>query len=116
MSSIVYQTNKANGNVYAYESESYRDPISKKPRCRRKYLGRVDPETKLIIPKAEDGKRNRRKNPIPKGVLPDEVLIELEDQRKLIKQLQSEVQELSQKNKDSNTLIQKMKKLLDTYE
>ena len=61
MASIVYRTNKKNGVVYAFRSESYRDPVTKQPKSRRTYLGRVDPVTKEIIPKAEDGKRNRSK-------------------------------------------------------
>ena len=61
MSCIVYQTNKKTGVVYAYESESYRDPVTRKPTSRRTYLGRVDPVTKAIIGKAEAGKRNRMK-------------------------------------------------------
>ena len=60
MATIVYQTNKNNGKVYAYRSESYRDPVTKKPRSRRTYLGRVDPSTKRIIPKGEKGKRTDR--------------------------------------------------------
>lgn len=59
MSCIVYQTNKKTGVKYAYRSQSYRDPITKKPTSRRTYLGRVDPETGEIVGKAEEGKRNR---------------------------------------------------------
>ena len=59
MACIVYQTNKKTNTKYAYRSESYRDPVTKKPKSRRTYLGRVDPDTNEIIPKAEKGKRNR---------------------------------------------------------
>ena len=45
--------------MYAYRSESYRDPVTKQPKSRRTYLGRVDPVTNEIIPKAEKGRRNR---------------------------------------------------------
>ncbi len=51
MSSIVYQTDKKTGTKYAYESISYWDKEKKQPRSKRKYLGRVDPETGEIIPK-----------------------------------------------------------------
>lgn len=61
MGCIVYQTNKKTGIVYAYWNESYRDPVTKKPTAHRTYMGRVDPETKMIIEKAEKGKRNRSK-------------------------------------------------------
>ena len=49
MSCIVYQTNKKTGINYAYPSESYWDKEKQQPRSRRKYLGRVDPETGEII-------------------------------------------------------------------
>lgn len=68
MSCIVYLTNKKTNTKYAYRSESYRDPETKQPKSRRTYLGRVDPETNEIIPKAGKGKRNR--NPIGKSLLP----------------------------------------------
>ena len=54
MSCIIYITNKKNQHMYAYESTSYRDPVTHKPRSRRKYLGRVDPITKEFInPRSE---------------------------------------------------------------
>lgn len=59
MPSIIYKTNPATGYVYAYESTSFWDPKVKRPRSRQVYLGRVDPETKAILPKGTDGKRNR---------------------------------------------------------
>ena len=49
MSAIVYQKNKKTGVVYAYESESYWDKEKKQPRSRRRYLGKLDPETGTII-------------------------------------------------------------------
>ena len=59
MSCIVYQTNKNTGTKYAYKGESYRDPKTGTPKSRRTYLGRVDPETGEIVPKAAKGRRNR---------------------------------------------------------
>ena len=58
MSCIVYQTNKNTGTKYAYKGESYRDPKTGTPKSRRTYLGRVDPETGDIIPKAARDSRN----------------------------------------------------------
>ena len=49
MSCIVYQVDKKTGVKYAYESISYWDKEKKQPRSKRKYLGRVDPETGEII-------------------------------------------------------------------
>lgn len=59
MSCIVYQTDKKTGNVHAYSSVSHRDPVTKKVKTVKTYLGRVDPVTNEIIPKAEKRKRNR---------------------------------------------------------
>jgi len=50
MAAIVYQTNKQTGITYAYESISFWDKEKKQSRARRKCIGRVDPETKQIIP------------------------------------------------------------------
>ena len=53
MSCIVYQVDKKTGAKYAYESVSYWDKDRQQPRSKRKYIGKVDPETGEIIPKAE---------------------------------------------------------------
>ena len=56
---IVYIKNKRSGTTYAFESTSHWDPSLKQSRPIRKYLGRVDPVTNLIIPSS--GRRGRRK-------------------------------------------------------
>lgn len=57
------------GITYAYESVSEWDPVRKQSRPKRKYLGRVDPETGEII--STKGKRGRPKKdpdaPPPEG-------------------------------------------------
>lgn len=117
MSCIVYQKNKANGVIYAYESKSYRDPVTKKPRCKRTYLGRVDPVTNRIIPKAEEpGRRNRASSAGDSGFIPEPIRDELRRQNELIRQLQSQVNELSRRDKESTELISKMKRLLASYD
>ena len=50
MAAIVYQTNKKTGVMYAYESVSYWDKEKQQSRAKRRCLGRVDPQTKEIIP------------------------------------------------------------------
>lgn len=50
MASIVKHTDKRSGITYAYESVSYWDKETKMPRCKRKLIGRVDPETGEIRP------------------------------------------------------------------
>ena len=123
MACIVYRTNKKNGVVYAFRSESYRDPVTKQPKSRRTYLGRVDPVTKEIIPKAEDGKRNRSKlgeslvgsqksgTSSSKGV-PADIVAQLND---IIRQRDAEIAALKQQHsKDENTFIQ-LRKILDKH-
>ena len=89
MPCIIYQTNKKTGIKYAYESESYRDPVTKKPKSRRTYLGRVDPVTGEIIPKAESGKRNRASASDPP--IPDRVQDELTSRNETIRTLRQQV-------------------------
>ncbi|MCK9230486.1 MAG: hypothetical protein RBS58_07240 [Syntrophales bacterium] len=50
MAAIVYQTSRHTGITYAYESLSCWDREKKQSRAKRKCTGRVDPETKEIIP------------------------------------------------------------------
>lgn len=50
MACIVYQIDKKSGAKFAYESVSYWDKEKKQPRSKRKYIGKVDPETGEIIP------------------------------------------------------------------
>ncbi|MBR1711634.1 MAG: hypothetical protein IJ719_22890, partial [Clostridia bacterium] len=59
MSTIIYRTDPKTQNIFAYKSTSYRDPVTKRPRTKQEYLGRVDPETHEILPKGVGGKRNR---------------------------------------------------------
>lgn len=87
MSCIVYQTNKRTGSTYAYRSESYRDPETGKPRSRREYLGRIDPETGEIMPK-----RGRRREAAGGGAGPGAVDLELARAR--VAELEDRVAEL----------------------
>ena len=68
MVAIVHQTNQKTGVTYAYESISYWDKVKQQSRAKRKCIGRVDPETKEIIPtrkrKAPVSEKNRRE-PVP---------------------------------------------------
>lgn len=94
------------GITYAYESVSEWDPVKKQSRPKRKYLGRVDPETGEIIP--TDGKRGRpKKNP-------DAATAEEKDYKKMyqacsaalqasenqIRKLDAQIEQLSRKNQE----------------
>lgn len=48
--SIIKQLNKKTGITYVYESHSFRDKTTKKPRSTRKLIGRIDDATGEIIP------------------------------------------------------------------
>jgi transposase len=50
MSAIVFQTDKRIGVTYAYESTSFWDKEKKQSRAKRKLIGKLDPETGLIVP------------------------------------------------------------------
>lgn len=63
MPTIVYQENPKTHVKYAYESVSYWDKDKKAPRSKRRYLGRVDPETGEII----ESRRNRKKQEAVSG-------------------------------------------------
>jgi hypothetical protein len=47
---IIKQLNKKTGITYVYESHSFRDKTTKKPRSTRKLIGRIDDTTGEIIP------------------------------------------------------------------
>lgn len=63
MATIVYQTN-SHGIKYAYESVSYWDKEKKAPRSKRKYIGKVDPQTGEIIP-AKSKRKANTEEPVP---------------------------------------------------
>lgn len=74
MASIVKHTDKRSGITYAYESVSYWDKETKMPRCKRKLIGRVDPQTGEIRP--TDG-RCRKNSPYQKTAeSPQEKILE----------------------------------------
>ncbi|MDR1921936.1 MAG: transposase, partial [Candidatus Adiutrix sp.] len=50
MSTIIFQTDKRIGVTYAYESTSFWDKEKKQSRAKRKLIGKLDPETGLIVP------------------------------------------------------------------
>ena len=70
MATIVYQTNKKTGTTYAYESIAYWDKDKQQSRAKRRCIGRVDPETKEVLPTRKRkapagwGKKSKR-GPVP---------------------------------------------------
>lgn len=118
MSCIVYQTDKKTGVKYAYESTSYWDKDKKQPRSKRKYIGKVDPETGEII-------SSRRRKNIPANTDNDqnhtylaaisqlqEDLLEKESQ---IRQLQTDLTELSVKYNKAEKLFAEIVSSVNTF-
>ena len=64
MSGIVYQTDKRSGSTYAYRHRRVFDPDTGRARTVREYVGRVDPSTGSIVPKAEHGRNRGRTAPV----------------------------------------------------
>ena len=58
MAAIIYQTNKQTKVTYAYESVSCWDKEKQQSRAKRRCIGKVNPETKEIIPTRKKDKRN----------------------------------------------------------
>ncbi|MCR4585652.1 MAG: hypothetical protein K5686_08000 [Lachnospiraceae bacterium] len=98
---IVYQTDKRSGITYAYENQSFWDPELKRSKSKRKLIGRVDPETKEIIP--TDG-RCRKLSP---SYIPDKDEYIMP---KTMKELRTEVKRLLEENIRLKAEISRLKK------
>lgn len=114
MSCIVYQIDKKSGAKYAYESISYWDKEKKQPRSKRKYLGRVDPETGEIISSgrkktpATDSEQEQAAVSVPALSQLRKQLSEKEAQVEL---LQKELDLLTSKYKKAEELLTKITSL-----
>ena len=108
MSCIVYQVNKKTGIKYAYESVSYWDKEKHQPRSKRKYLGKVDPETGDIIRKREG--RTDSMGPSEKDI-PELTSLYEELQKKdtVISDLAREVEEAKQRYEELAETVRKMR-------
>ena len=108
MSCIVYKVNKKTGIKYAYEIVSYWDKDKQQPRSKRKYLGRVDPETGKII---RDGKsKNNSVEPSEKGSLELSLLYdELQKKDKIISDLACELEAANKKYDELAESVRKMR-------
>ena len=89
MACIVYQVDKKSGTKYAYESVSYWDKEKHQPRSKRKYLGKVDPETGEIIRSPQQS--------VPESVLVGQLRAEIIEKDAAIDRLQGELEEIKQK-------------------
>jgi predicted RNase H-like nuclease (RuvC/YqgF family) len=114
MPSIVYQIDKKTGAKYAFESISYWDKDKKQPRSKRKYLGKVDPETGDIIPS-----RGRSVHSEDKVLQDKENLSvlrkEITERDQTIAALRHDLDELTSKYEDLLTTVQKIRTLVEGY-
>jgi len=114
MACIVFQTNKQTGIKYAYESISYWDKDKKQARSKRKYIGRVDPETGEII--TSEHKKSRTADTGQNGDDASALIIsklqeELAEKDSQIDMLRNELGNLTAKYKKADKLITKLASL-----
>lgn len=98
MSCIVFQTDKRTGIKYAYESVSYWDKEKGQPRSKRKYLGKVDPETGEIIPTDRTRKRGAKKADAGDDAAVIRLHEEIREKDQKIRELQAELKEERKRN------------------
>lgn len=114
MSTIVYQVVK--GTKYAYESIPYWDKEKHAPRSKRKYLGKVDPETGEIIAKKTRSKKTET-GPAPTADSQrisslEKSLAEKEEQ---IEKLQDALAEMRKRNKQLEDFIFSLKAAVNKF-
>ena len=109
MSCVVYQVNKKTGIKYAYESISYWDKEKQQPRSKRKYLGRVDPDTGEII-RENKGNNSAEKSKKDNGLNElDSLRTELENKDKLISELTAELENANKKHDELSDAVRKLR-------
>ena len=115
MASIVYQIDKKTGAKYAFESVSYWDKEKKQPRSKRKYLGKVDPETGEIIPSRGRTTHSQKKDvQDPDGL--QKLQDEIKDRDQTIAELRRELDELTAKYEALFTTIQQIRVMVEPFE
>ena len=131
MSCVVYLTNKKSGYMYAYESESYRDPITRKPKSRRSFIGRVDPVTKELLDpeKARRLKEKKERSsgkatiqeetnlkPLDSTLSSEEVIEELRQVKEIILQERDELRRIqNEQDRTRETVLTVVKLIQDSF-
>ena len=114
MASIVYQIDKKTGAKYAFESVSYWDKDKKQPRSKRRYLGKVDPETGEIIPSRGRTVHSEEKASEETTILPA-LYKEIEERDRTIKELRRDLDEVTEKYNQLLTTVQKIRAMMELY-
>ena len=109
MASIVYQIDKKTGAKYAFE-----DKDKKQPRSKRKYLGKVDPETGEIIPSRGRTVHSEEKASEETTILPA-LYKEIEERDRTIKELRRDLDEVTEKYNQLLTTVQKIRAMVELY-
>lgn len=114
MASIVYQIDKKTGAKYAFESVSYWDKDKKQPRSKRRYLGKVDPETGEIIPSRGRTVHSEEKASEETTILPA-LYKEIEERDRTIKELRRDLEEVTEKYNQLLVTVQKIRAMVELY-
>lgn len=114
MASIVYQIDKKTGAKYAFESISYWDKEKKQPRSKRKYLGKVDPETGEIIPSRGRGSHSDEKASETKAEL-SSLHKEIRERDLTIVELRRELDALTEKNEVLLAIVKQIQVMVEKY-
>ena len=114
MASIVYQIDKKTGSKYAFESVSYWDKDKKQPRSKRRYLGKVEPETEEIIPSRGRTVHSEEKASEETTILPA-LYKEIEERDRTIKELRRNLDEVTEKYNQLLTTVQKIRAMVELY-
>ena len=114
MASIVYQIDKKTGTKYAFESVSYWDKDKKQPRSKRKYLGKVDPETGEIIPSRGRSTHSEENNASDKDEL-RALHEEIQERDKTIEKLRRELDEAIAKNEELSTIVKQIRVMVEQF-
>ena len=107
MPTIVYQENPKTHVKYAYESISYWDKDKKAPRSKRRYLGRVDPETGEII---ESKRKHKEPEAVP-GQDMSQLMESLENKDAEIAVLKKTLQELTSRYEENLRILNEIREL-----
>ena len=116
MGTIVYQ--ERNGVKYAYESVSYWNAEKKAPRSKRRYLGKVDPETGQIVrargqKKEEETNTDSREEVIEQ--LREQLREQLKEQEARIRDLQGQLEEARAKYRQAADTVLAIQKLAGSF-
>ena len=114
MASIVYQVDKKTGAKYAFESVSYWDKDKKQPRSKRKYLGKVDPETGDIIPSRGRSCHNEENNSLDAEEM-EALHNEIREKDKTIEELRREIEDLTAKNKELLSIVKQIRVMVEPF-